>query len=63
MTQYQQILKELRNGQCSYGNQKTGVWYSLGNTMMKMKADGSMQFFTTLEQMARSINKFLKTGY
>lgn len=63
MTQYQEILSNLRNGVCKYGNDKTGVFYSIGQTMMKYCFDGKMEFFSSLEQMARSINKFLKTGY
>jgi len=63
MTQYQEILKNLNIGKCEYGNEKTGVCYSLGAVKMKIDTNGDFKFFDTLEQMARSINKFLKTGY
>lgn len=60
-TQYQQILRNLKNGVCTYGNEKTGITYSLGKTAMKI-TDGKILFFNSLESMARSINKFIKTG-
>lgn len=62
MTQYQEILENLKNGICNYSNELSGVSYSLGNTKMKIDINGDLVFFTSLEQMARSINKFLKTG-
>lgn len=62
-TQYQEILQNLKNGVCNYRNERTGVTYSLGQCMMKLDADCNTTFFTSLEQMARSINKFIKTGY
>lgn len=62
MTQYQEILENLKNGICNYSNELTGISYSLGNTKMKIDINGDLVFFTSLEQMARSINKFLKIG-
>lgn len=62
MTQYQEILENLKKGICNYSNELSGVSYSLGNTKMKIDINGDLVFFTSLEQMARSINKFLKTG-
>lgn len=62
MTQYQEILENLKTGICNYSNELTGISYSLGNTKMKIDINGDLVFFTSLEQMARSINKFLKTG-
>ena len=62
MTQYQEILENLKKGICNYSNELSGVSYSLGNTKMKIDINGGLVFFTSLEQMARSINKFLKTG-
>ena len=62
MTQYQEILENLKKGICNYSNELSGVSYSLGNTKMKIDINGNLVFFTSLEQMARSINKFLKTG-
>ena len=63
MTEYKIILNNLKEGVCNYGNDLTGVSYSLGNTKMKINSNGDLKFFSTLEQMARNINKFLKTGY
>lgn len=34
----------------------------LGNTKMKIDINGDLVFSTSLEQMARSINKFIKNG-
>mgnify|MGYP000352527511 FL=1 len=62
MTQYQEILENLKKGICNYSNELSGVSYSLGNTKMKIDINGELVFFNSLEQMARSINKFLKTG-
>lgn len=62
-TQYQEILQNLKNGVCNYGNECTGVSYSIGNVRMKITADGRLVFFKSDESMARSINKFIKTGY
>lgn len=62
-TQYQEILNNLKNGVCEYSNTRTEVSYSLGATKMKVNADGSLTFFSSIEGMARSINKFIKTGY
>jgi len=62
MTQYQEILENLKKGICNYSNELSGVSYSLGNTKMKIDVNGELVFFNSLEQMARSINKFLKTG-
>jgi len=62
MTQYKEILENLKNGICNYSNELSGISYSLGNTKMKIDTNGDLVFFTSLEQMARSINKFLKTG-
>lgn len=62
MTQYQEILESLKNGICNYSNEFSGVSYSLGNTKMKIDINGNLVFFSSLEQMARNINKFLKTG-
>lgn len=61
-TQYQVILENLKNGVCNYGNENSGITYSLGNTMMKIESNGDLIFFSSLESMARSINKFIKTG-
>lgn len=63
MTQYQKILFELKKGVCEYRNEKTGVSYSIGQVMMKICHDQKLKFFSSLEEMARSINKFVKTGY
>ena len=63
MTEYKTILNNLKSGVCEYGNQRTEVSYSLGITKMKIESNGDLKFFSTLEQMARNINKFLKTGY
>jgi len=63
MTTYTEILENLKNGNCAYRNEQTEVSYSLGNTKMKINANGDLQFFNSFEQMARNINKFLKTGY
>jgi len=63
MTQYQEILNNLRFGKCNYRNEKTGVSYSIGQVLMKICSDGSLKFFGNIESMARSINKFIKTGY
>ena len=62
MTQYNEILNNLKNGKCDYRNELSGISYSLGSVKMKIKSNGELQFFCTLEQMARNINKFLKTG-
>jgi hypothetical protein len=62
MSQYREILENLKNGVCNYRNEASGVSYSLGNTKMKITVTGDFKFFSTLEEMARSINKFLKTG-
>ena len=62
MTEYKTIINNLKSGVCEYGNQNTGVSYSLGSTKMKIESNGNLKFFSTLEQMARNINKFLKTG-
>lgn len=59
---YQRILNELKSGPYQYNNEASGICYSKGNVMFKIKADGSMQFFKTVEQMARAINKTQKTG-
>lgn len=61
MTQYKKILNNLEKGICEYGNDKTGVWFSL-NGMFKY-TDAKMIFYTTKKQMARAINKFIKIGY
>ena len=63
MTQYQEILTNLKNGVCNYGNDVTGVYFSLGATKMKLCPNGEIYFFDSLESMARAINKFIKTGY
>lgn len=63
MSSYTKILDQLKSGNCSYQNEATGVSYSLGHTKMKIESNGDLKFFNSLEQMARSINKFLKTGY
>jgi len=63
MTEYKKILKNLKAGVCNYGNQMTGVSYSLGQTKMKVESNGNFKFFSSNEQMARNINKFFKTGY
>lgn len=62
MTTYNEILKNLKNGNCNYGNDNTGISYSLGYTNMKIDINGNIIFFSNLEQMARNINKFIKTG-
>lgn len=62
MSQYKEILENLKNGVCNYGNQTSEIAYSLGNVKMKINVNGELQFFTSLEQMAKNINKFLKTG-
>lgn len=63
MSQYKEILENLKKGVCNYGNDATGVCFSLGNAKMKITASGDFVFFKSLESMARSINKFIKTGY
>lgn len=62
MTQYQEILENLKNGICNYSNELSGISYSLGKVRMKIDINGNLVFFNSNEQMARSINKFLKTG-
>ena len=62
MSTYSEILLNLKNGICNYGNVLSGVSYSLGVTKMKIDAKGNLIFFSSLEQMARNINKFIKTG-
>jgi hypothetical protein len=62
MTQYKEILENLKNGVCNYSNELTLISYSLGKTKMKIDINGDFIFFTSLEQMARNINKFVKTG-
>jgi len=62
MTQYQEILENLKNGKCDYGNERSEIFYSLGNIKMKFESNGEMKIFNTLEEMARNINKFMKTG-
>lgn len=63
MTQYQEILTNLKNGVCNYGNDVTGVYFSLGSVKMKICHNGELYLFHSLEEMARAINKFIKTGY
>ena len=63
MSSYKEILNNLQNNHCPYGNETTSVSYSLGKVKMKIKSDGNFQFFHSLEEMARNINKFIKTGY
>ncbi|MBC7524808.1 MAG: hypothetical protein H7239_10250 [Flavobacterium sp.] len=62
MTQYNEILENLKNGICNYSNELTLISYSLGKSKMKIDINGDLVFFTSLEKMARSINKFIKTG-
>jgi hypothetical protein len=64
MTQYQEILAELRKGKVNYENELTGIYYIVrGNSGMKFNNDGLEKVFSNLESMARNINKFIKTGY
>ena len=66
MSQYKEILENLNEGICNYGNDLTEVSYLLskdGTTKMKFCSNGDFKFFSNLGQMARNINKFLKTGY
>lgn len=61
MTQYKEILSNLENGKCPYMDSSTGEGYVLGNgVIFKINLDSSFTFFNSLEQMARSINKWLK---
>jgi len=62
MTQYKEILENLKKGVCNYSNELSGVSYSLGKTKMKIDINSNLVFFNSLKQMARNINKFLKTG-
>ena len=64
MTNFQIILKEVKEGNCTYGNHNTDFFIRDGVMIMcEYCKDCKYTSFSSAEKFARRINKFLKTGY